>query len=136
MNKNDKKQSKSGIIFAIIFILIGIVGNLDFGGGSSGAASVIVFVFVTIFVVLFLVAVYKGKKPAAKSKMTVERPTVKDPQPSVRTAAPERKYYDSDCEKQSSEHEHNRRLEQLDTFLKDGIISREEYNILKAKYMR
>ncbi len=47
---------------------------------------------------------------------------------------PQRKYYDSTCMQADTQHDHDRRLEQLKDFLKDGIIGKEEYNILLAKY--
>lgn len=60
--------------------------------------------------------------------------------PAARTAEArpqsQQKYYDSTCMQANAEHDHNRRMEQLRDFLKDGIIDKEEYNILLAKYQR
>ena len=50
--------------------------------------------------------------------------------------AQERRYYDSDCEMMMSKHDHDRRMEQLDDFLKSGLIGREEYQILKERYSK
>ena len=81
-----------------------------------------------------------NKKPAPAQEAP-QRPAYVPKQPTVNTSAPERKaqerkYYDSTCMKASSEHDHNQRLEQLDAFLKDGIIEKEEYRILREKYER
>ena len=81
-----------------------------------------------------------NKKPAP-AKENPQRPAYVPKQPTANTSAPERKpqeskYYDSTCITASSEHDHNQRLEQLDAFLKDGIIEKEEYRILKEKYER
>ena len=81
-----------------------------------------------------------NKKPAPAQEAP-QRPAYVPKQPTVKTSAPERKpqerkYYDSTCMTASSEHDHNQRLEQLDAFLKDGIIEKEEYRILREKYER
>ena len=64
----------------------------------------------------------------------VQKPAAR-PAP-VQSAEPQRKYYDSTCMQAETAHDHNRRLEQLKDFLKDGIIEKEEYEILLAKYQQ
>ncbi len=54
----------------------------------------------------------------------------------TQSSEPQRKYYDSTCMQADTQHDHDRRLEQLKDFLKDGIIGKEEYNILLAKYQQ
>ena len=80
----------------------------------------------------------KPAEPKPMPKPTQEKPVFTPKAPKVKTAAQpasqERKYYDSTCMSASSEHDHNRRLEQLNDFLKDGIIDREEYRILLQRY--
>lgn len=46
----------------------------------------------------------------------------------------ERQYYDSEASERIFDRDRQRRLEQLENFLKTGIISREEYKILKSRY--
>ncbi|MDO4816625.1 MAG: hypothetical protein Q4A83_08530 [Bacillota bacterium] len=73
---------------------------------------------------------YQPAAPARPAPSAVPR------EPTVRTSVQPQRYYDSSCMQADSEHDHNRRLEQLKDFLKDGIIDKEEYNILLAKYQR
>lgn len=136
MNNQKKKQEKknpvAGAVIAAVLILLSIFDSID-----DGAAAVIVFI-IFIAVLVAVIAAASKKKNGAASNKKVERKaeTYTKPHAEVKTTMQERKYYDSDCQNMSSDHDHNRRLEQLDGFLKDGIISHEEYNILKAKYMR
>ena len=119
-------EGLGSLIFAIVLIAIGVVGKKEVIKGGA-------------------------KKPAQTSAPKAEAPerpqTPKHPEhpyaPSTpkqqRTFTPEaqeRRYYDSDCETAMSEHDHDRRMEQLNDFLKSGIIGREEYQILKERYSR
>ena len=111
-------SNTSGLLGFIIFIIICVLssaGNKKKKGGAKTTP-----------------AKPAAPKPSAAPK--TERPVFTPKAPTVKTATQERKYYDSTCMTASSEHDHNRRLEQLRDFLKDGIIDREEYNILLERY--
>ena len=143
--KGDKKKnSKGGLIFAGILILLSIMDEA--GGDAAGVIGVLICiaVFFGICAIIGKAAKQKGNK-STSSAVNYERKSAKQKdesipyapsQPEKKSYEPEKKYYDSDCERASSQHDHDRRMEQLDGFLKDGIISRKEYEILKSKYMR
>lgn len=110
--------------------------------------------FIIFIAICFLSSSANKKKTGAKttSAKPAESPAAPQPKerpssapkmqtpPAARTAEArpqsQQKYYDSTCMQANSEHDHNRRMEQLRDFLKDGIIDKEEYNILLAKYQR
>lgn len=88
-----------------------------------------------------------AESPAAPQSRPVPKPAAQPaqkpyspPKPAARPAAApvmqERRYYDSTCMTESSRHDHDRRMEQLDTFLKEGIIGKEEYKILQQRYQQ
>lgn len=132
--KQEKKTSKGGAIAAAILLLLGAFDGLE-GDGTAFAG--VILVVVVFFTVVAIIGAANKKKKTAQPAVKAKKPAAKAAMPKAApSAAPERKYYDSDCQKASSAHDHNRRLEQLDGFLKDGIISKAEYDILKAKYMR
>lgn len=120
-----------GLIGFIIFIAICILSssaNKKKNGGKTSSAK-------------------PEESPAAPKSKPAPKPAAKPaqkpfsaPKPAARPAAApvmqERRYYDSTCMQECSRHDHDRRMEQLDTFLKDGIISREEYKILQQRYQQ
>lgn len=144
-NKPEKKNSKGGLIFAGILILLSIMD--DMGDDAASIIGVVICIAVFFGICALIGAANKKKKSkSTSSAVNAERKTArknqtdnipyKKPEPTTEKAEPARKYYDSDCEQMSTQHDHDRRMEQLDGFLKDGIIGREEYEILKTKYMR
>lgn len=132
--KKEKKPSYGGLIAFIIIILI---SALDRVSGDSETFAIVAVAVIFFFALIAVVGKAKKGKKAAKPVPQAKKSPAKDAIPKAApVSAPVRKYYDSDCQKMSADHDHNRRLEQLEGFLRDGIISREEYNILKGKYMR
>ena len=138
MNKKEKKQSKGGAIAIGIIMLLSMIDSFEKGD----AASVIVLLGIVLFFVFLAIYTSAKKKKTARPQASAVK-TEKKEQKTVSYAQnaeekkyyqSERKYYDSDCEAMSSSHDHDRRLEQLDGFLKNGLISMKEYNILKNKY--
>ena len=115
----------SGLFGFIIFIVICVLssaGNKKKKGGAKNTADKT-----------------PAPKPAPMPKSMPKMPSFnapKKPAAPARSAEPERKYYDSTCMEANTRHDHDRRIEQLDNFLKSGIIDREEYKILLAKYQR
>ena len=137
MNKKDKKQSSGGIIAVGIIILISALNSIK----DADTANVMIILAIALFFV-FLAIFTTAKKKKAKPMSSAVK-TEKKEQRAASYAQnaeekkyyqSERKYYDSDCEAMSSAHDHDRRLEQLDGFLKNGLIGMKEYNILKIKY--
>lgn len=145
--KEEKKASKGGVIAAVIILLLSAFEGVE---GDSNVFAGIILVVVLFFAVVAIIgaankakknkpapsAVKTEKKSANKAAKKVDNIPYAQNKQEQKYYSSEKKYYDSDCQKMSSEHDHNRRMEQLDGFLANGIISKAEYDILKMKYMR
>lgn len=126
--KNKKKDSNSmlGIIIAAVIMFMSI-------GEGAGFFAVLCSVALVIVIIVFLGK--KAKTAQGTDKPYKERETTEAyPQPDKE--APKRSYYDSDCMAYNTQHDHDRRTEQLRDFLKSGIIDKEEYNILLSRYSK
>lgn len=86
---------------------------------------------------------WKNARPGAQEKQSQFRhdtgssfPAYKaaPAKPSQSGVQPERQYYDKDASERIFDRDKQRRLAQLDDFLKTGIITREEYRVLKSRY--
>lgn len=104
-------------------------------------------ILIIVFLYIFLGSGKKKKTADTSKKETPvqQRPQVFDKIPRAAEfseklerrssmPAPERTFYDSDCMDWDTQHDHDRRMEQLDNFLANGIISRREYNILVGHF--
>ena len=136
--KKDKKQTKGGIIAMGIILLLSAFEGVDGDAGAFAGVILIVVAFFAVVAVIGAANKMKKNKPTSSAVKTEKREkksaSYAQNKEEQKYYQSERKYYDSDCQAMSSEHDHNRRLEQLDGFLKNGIISLQEYNILKSKY--
>ena len=118
-------SNMSGLLGFIIFIVICVLSSAANKKKSGGAKNT--------------AGKTPAPKPAPMPKSMPKMPSFnapKKPAAPAGRAEPERKYYDSTCMEADSKHDHDRRLEQLDNFLKSGIIDKEEYKILLEKYQR
>lgn len=128
-NKNKKSDKKSGKS-----VWIWITAAIIFFADILGEALPTVLGFLLIFAVpigIIVVVIYAEKKK--KGKAGAER--AYSPEPKKYTA-PDREYYDSDCMEADTGHDHDRRAEQLEAFLKNGLIDKEEYEMMKSRYER
>lgn len=132
--KNNKKSgSLIGIIVLVIVFLINAAENVAFDVYFLIAFLIIVAVFVTIAVII-----YKSlKKILGKNQKPEVMDVVINSRPKVQSSSPKPMYYDSgDMIQIGSQRDRERRLRQLDNFLKNGIIDKDEYNVLKNRYER
>lgn len=133
--KTEKKPSAGGIIAAVFIMLLGAFEGVD---GDAGAFADVILIVVVFFAVVAIIGaankMKKNKSFSSSVKAEKKKPVAEAVPKATAAPAAQRKYYDSDCQKMSSEHDHNRRLEQLDGFLKNGVIGPKEYNILREKY--
>lgn len=116
--KNERRLNKTGTSILTVILLV----LLSFSGSTAGG----ILVFILIAAGVAALAIYfvkKANKPreedAARAYTTHE--TVQS-----------RKYDPAEIQDRDS----RRRLEQLDSFLKNGIIDKKEYVVLRAKYLR
>lgn len=140
-NKNGSKKENKGCLSRFIWIGVILIFFLDI---IAEAVPVSLGILLTIAIPIAFVAfiVYADKKSkaskASDKPRNVQRP-VAPPQRQYTQASytpPQRQYYDSDCMQASTGHDHERRLEQLDAFYKNGLIDKEEYEMMKSRYER
>ena len=133
MNKKNRKYTTAGKIAMAIFLL-GVV--LGIGENNNELAAIGVTVFV-IAVCVILIRAKKGKGGKSPLSPTAQKIREKFEQQSISaeesSADAEYHYSEVNCD---FSHDYMQRIEQLDSFLKNGIIGKEEYNILKEKYLR
>ena len=121
--KNENKLNKAGKTILYTFILLVAMGFLNDGTGSVIAVAAVVLVAAGVAMLGFYFA---RKAKAAKTEETVTRSytTHESSQP--------RKYDPAEIKDRDS----RRRMEQLDSFLRNGVIDKKEYAVLRAKYQR
>lgn len=113
---------------------------------DAGAAIIQIVIFIAVIAVVVKIGKHAAngkkngeRKPEAErhSYSVSDRPrTYERPEPAPMPMAEQRKYYDENTVLQDRERDSERRLRQLDGFLKNGIIDREEYKILRSRYER
>ncbi len=120
--KNENKLNKAGKTILYTFILLVAMGFLNDGSGSVIAVAAVVLVAAGVAILGF----YFARKAKAAKEDTVTRSytTHESSQP--------RKYDPAEIKDRDS----RRRLEQLDSFLRNGVIDKKEYAVLRAKYQR
>ena len=158
MNNDKKKQQQSKILIGVIIVAVAqfIPVLLMAVGVSETAAVFLAVLFVMAFVWLIFFTIFKklrstGKFPPSASGAKgaankgnvefsdgiagiVERMAKRDEEEVrryQRTAERDCEYGD---ENHSFSHDSEQRLAQLDSFLKNGIIDRAEYQVLKKRY--
>ena len=137
-NRQKKKSSPIGIAFAVVLALASLAE------GASGDADVLIGIIViiaVIFAVFFLVGKLSKKirqTGAATAKIPVITRFSRDSgeTPPVTASRPKSFVYDDKAYERNEQRDIQRRLSQLDEFLKNGIIEKEEYRILRARYER
>ena len=141
MNNNNRQRSKgSGVV--TVLILVGVLlfnllsGKSNQEDMSIVIASTIFVAFITVIVIA--VSMAKGKKGDGKKQSAVplNRPF---PQPTaVKTRQTPRALQHKDEAEEAITCAHHtgrqKYLEQIEGFYKNGLIDRDEYKILRAKY--
>ena len=160
-NKNQKQQQKNKILIGlIIVVLVQIVPVLlEMMDMSEGTAAVIAVLFVMAFVWLIFYVIFKklrsmgkfspsaarnGQAPHGQKKAKVEfsdgfaglveRMAKRDEEEAHRYQQSVNRDCEYGDENHSFSHDNEQRLAQLDDFLKNGIIDRTEYQVLKKRY--
>lgn len=140
--RQNSKTNKSGggkgiLIVAGFIILMNIIG----AGGGEAILGIFVIVLIIGTVVFFL----KGKKAARKKAedQTTVRWSAPVPErrqnravPAERPAYTPQPVYNENTSGENFQRDRQRRMAQLDSFLKNGIIDREEYKVLRSRYER
>ena len=160
-NDKQKQQMKSRILIGVIIVVVAqlIPVLLSAAEMSDGAADFLAVLFVMAFVWLIFFTIFKklrkeGKFPPSAARKgpvphgpkkanvefsdgiagIVERMAKRDEEKVLKY----QQSVDRDCEygdeNHSFSHDNEQRLAQLDDFLKNGIIDRAEYQVLKKRY--
>lgn len=134
--KNKGKSSWGGLIAVVIILLVNMASS---GADAEVFAILIVLAAIIAIVVAFTFIVKKalgaGKIDAAKITSYLNREEKGEERVFVRRE-PSTASYDEQAQEKNFIRDRERRLAQLDGFLKNGIIGKEEYNILKSRYLK
>ena len=120
--KNENKLNKAGKTILYTFILMVVMGIFSDASGSIIGVVAVILVAAGVG----MLGIYFARKAKAAKEHTVTRSytTHESSQP--------RKYDPAEIKDRDS----RRRLEQLDSFLRNGVIDKKEYAVLRAKYQR
>lgn len=137
-NRQKKKSSPIGIAFAVILALASLAEGAD---GDADVFIGIIIIIAIIFAVFFLVGKLSKKvreTGGAAAKKAVFTRFGRDSEETLPVTAsrPKTFVYDDRAYERNEQRDIQRRLSQLDEFLKNGIIEKEEYRILRARYER
>ena len=120
MNKKDKNK-KTSLTVAVVVML------LSFAGAASELGEGFFVVILTLAIGVF--AIWAAAKKTAQTKKK-EQSLEERFTPRV-SNIPDCDYGELNCD---FSHDHESRVSQLDSFLKNGLIDRAEYNVLLKKY--
>ena len=121
--KNENKLNKAGKTILYTFILMVVMGIFSDASGSIIGVVAVILVAAGVGMLGFYFA---RKAKAAKTEETVTRSYT------THDSSQPRKYDPAEIKDRDS----RRRLEQLDSFLRNGVIDKKEYAVLRARYQR
>ena len=120
--KNENKLNKAGKTILYTFILMVVMGIFSDASGSIIGVVAVILVAAGVGMLGFYFA--RKAKAAKEDIVTRSYTTHESSQP--------RKYDPAEIKDRDS----RRRLEQLDSFLRNGVIDKKEYAVLRDKYQR
>ena len=121
--KNENKLNKAGKTILYTFILMVVMGILSDGSGSIIGVAAVILIVAGIAALAFYFVKQANK---SKEEVSVTRGYT------THDSSQPRKYDPAEIKDRDS----RRRLEQLDSFLRNGVIDKKEYAVLRAKYQR
>ena len=121
--KNENKLNKAGKTILYTFILMVVMGIFSDASGSIIGVVAVILVAAGVGMLGFYFA-RKANKPKEEATVIRSYTTHDSSQP--------RKYDPAEIKDRDS----RRRLEQLDSFLRNGVIDKKEYAVLRARYQR
>lgn len=120
-NKNTNKGFSAGIAVMVLFFIISASAEL-------GEGFIVALIALAVAAAAFWVAVKKAKETHKKEQTLEEKPRA--PRKTVDTHC---EYDELNCD---FSHDYEKRIGQLNSFLKNGIIDRAEYNVLRERYTK
>ena len=143
MKEQERKKKKNSGVGAFIVLALAVLSGIAESGGDVG---LIVGVLMSIFIPvgLILLVISKVKKAAGLKGVSAparHRPTKRweselEDRPSVTTPSSNLREYSEYAAEEGFLRDKQRRIDQLDVFLKNGIIEKDEYRILKERYSK
>ena len=139
-NKNKKKQSGKGVGLAIGVLILFLSGLSEgFDSEVIGALVVVAVVGAVMWICYKAVNVSRGTAARQNAGVgtTAQHMKRHEPKVEIHRAFPEPEAHCVVCDNTGVDHferDRQMRLQQLDDWLKNGLIEREEYMILKHKY--
>ena len=124
MNFNNRKNDTKGALIALgIIVLISVISSVvESGGDALGILIAVIFGAAAVLVVVQKSAKTKKDEKSREEKVySAARPT----------ANASCDYGELNCD---YSHDYQRRVEQLNAFLKNGTIDKAEYNVLLERY--
>ena len=133
--KKNQSGGGKGILIALgVIILMNVIG--------AGGGSVILVILAIVLIVAVAVIGLKAGKKAIKQKtedqapVQWKRPGNDLPQNAQRPVSATQIVYNENASAENFQRDRQRRIAQLDGFLKNGIIDKEEYEVLLSRYER
>ena len=121
--KNENKLNKAGKTILYTFILLVVMGFLNDGSGNIIGVMAVIFIAVGVAALAFYF-VKQANKPKEEVPVSRGYTPHANSQP--------RKYDPAEITDRAS----RRRVEPLDRFLRNGVIDKKEYAVLRARYQR
>ena len=130
MSSDDNKKKKPtpyALILAVLVVLFNVAADAD--SLSIGISAIFAAILAVVFAAKKLLGATRGERNTTASGQA---------------AAPQREaalHFDFSKERSDGkyalyDHDTAHRLEQLDSFLKNGIIDKKEYRLLKERYLQ
>lgn len=129
---NSNKQNNAGCLKSAVFWIV--IGVIFFAGELAQEMNGLGFILIAAAAAIAVPVLLAARKKSTAARPSESESSPSAPQRPMRPSAPAREYYDSDCMRASTGHDHDRRAEQLDAFLKDGLITKEECAMMQERY--
>ena len=146
-DKGSKSKNNNIAVAVVIFVVVLAIVSGNVGATFFGMLVAALIIGAIFFVAKFVEKSAKNGKSANSVKFDWSKQhewKYKDPDEAVtekvyapiHETAPQKQYYESSDVFDNYERDQKKRIEQLDVFLENGIIDKEEYRILKKKYQQ
>ena len=138
-SKTNKSGGGKGILIVAGFIIL--MNVISAGGGRA----ILFILAIALIAAVVIIAVKAGKKAAQKNSAASAPARWSRPDNDRRQNAPKQPerpvytpqaVYNENASAENFQRDRQRRIAQLDGFLKNGIIDKEEYKVLLSRYER
>ena len=128
---NNKKKKSDGRVGGIIVLILAMIASLAENINGDAVAQLIFLLVPVAIIVAVVVFIRKAIK-----KAKAEKSTAKEDRPFTAASTGTAAIYNEHAAEENFLRDKKRRLSQLDVFLKNGIIEKDEYRLLKERYQK